>query len=384
MNLERFKKFLSSKWVPYTAIALVIFIIYVPTLFYGVVYLDDTVLVLRDYEFNQSFNVVQAFKEDIYRKPFTERVFYRPILRLSFMWDAQLGENMVLFMSRLTNIALHILAVCFLFVFLLKMKIRRDLALFWSLLVAIHPIAVSGVALIASRNDTLLATIILLAMSQFIDFVNTQKIEFLIWHIVFVFLALCTKETAVVLPAVALIYLILFEDIKSIHINSKKYMLLGVLWIMVGFIWLKMRSLALGHSIASGEFKIFNSIYENFSAIVPNIGKIFLPFDLSTFPVLEDMSFLYGLTAISLLGIWFVVAKNKNHRLIVFGLIWFFAFMLLALIKKEGGIVEFSEHRIYLPMLGFIFVLQGLGQIEKIKKLFCIFWLGLWVWYFYI
>ncbi|PIZ87098.1 hypothetical protein COX93_02150 [Candidatus Nomurabacteria bacterium CG_4_10_14_0_2_um_filter_30_12] len=76
------------------------------------------------------------------------------------------------------------------------------------------------------------------------------------------------------------------------------------------------------------------------------------------------MSMIYGIISIILLTIWFILNENKNLKLIFFGFLWFIIFILLTLIKPLGTIPEFSENRIYIPMLGFIFIILGLGNIK--------------------
>jgi tetratricopeptide (TPR) repeat protein len=69
---------------------------------------------------------------------------------------------------------------------------------------------------------------------------------------------------------------------------------------------------------------------------------------------------IYGIISIILLGVMFVLAKRKNYRMMIFGGVWFFLFFILTLIKPASTTPDFSENRIYLPMLGFIFIIIGL------------------------
>ena len=70
----------------------------------------------------------------------------------------------------------------------------------------------------------------------------------------------------------------------------------------------------------------------------------------------------YGIISLALLLVWFIFSQNKNYRLIVFGLMWFGLFILPTLIKPMDDAPDFNENRIYLPMLGFIFILLGMGR----------------------
>jgi len=123
---SKFYKIFLDSWHPFFWISLLIFFVYFVTLFSSIVYLDDNVLVTGQYQFNKDLsNIPQAFSEDIFRTPNNGGTFYRPIERLTFMLDAQFGEGFVIFISHFSNILLHILAICLLFWFLLKLNLSK-------------------------------------------------------------------------------------------------------------------------------------------------------------------------------------------------------------------------------------------------------------------
>ncbi|MFH1188110.1 MAG: tetratricopeptide repeat protein [bacterium] len=412
------KIFLES-WHPFFWIAMLIFLVYSATLFSKIVYLDDNVFVTGQYQFNRHLsNIPQTFNEDIFRTPYNGGTFYRPILRLTFMLDAQFGERGVVFMSHFTNILLHILAICLLFKFLLAIDIKKETAFLFALIFGIHPLTAQTAAFIPGRNDSLLAVFIFLSLIFFINFLQTQKNKHLLWHLSFFALALFTKETAIALPAICAIYFLIFiknfelrntsrpmsakaaatpkrseaecgrcergvfpapafAPLASVAtafslsarfvIQSKKYKIylkLGLSWIGIGIFWFLIRRSVLHNFIGNASYNFLLSIFKNLPSLIPAIGKIFLPFNLSVFPVMNDMTIAYGSISLILLAIWFCFCKKKNLKLIAFGFLWFFIFILLTLVKPVNTVPEFSENRIYLPMFGFIFVILGLGVIR--------------------
>ena len=359
-----YKIFLES-WHPFFWISLIILFIYGATLFYNIVYLDDNVLVTGQYEFNKSLsNISQAFKEDIFRTPQNGGTFYRPILRLTFMLDAQFGEGAIIFMSHFSNMLLHIMAMLLLFILLLKLKIKKEIAFLFTLFFSIHPLTAQTVAFISGRNDALLAIFVFPTFIFFINFLESKKKKNLIWHLLFFSLALFTKETAVILPIICTAYVLIFENWKKILENYKMYILIISLWVSVSSIWFLSRIYVLHNPIGNASYNIFSSIYNNLPSFIPTIGKIFLPFNLSVFPIMNDMSLIYGIISIILLIIWFILSENKNLKLIIFGLLWFLIFFLPTLIQPIYITPTFSENRIYIPMLGFIFIILGLGNIK--------------------
>ncbi|MCX6757111.1 MAG: hypothetical protein NTW35_03130 [Candidatus Nomurabacteria bacterium] len=137
---QQFQKIFLKSWYPLFCIALAIFLVYSATLLSDIVYLDDNVLITGQYQFNQDLsNISQAFKEDIFRTPQGGGTFYRPIERLSFILDAQFGEYALIFVSHLSNILIHILAMILLYLFLLKINIKKETAFLFTLLFSVHP-----------------------------------------------------------------------------------------------------------------------------------------------------------------------------------------------------------------------------------------------------
>jgi tetratricopeptide (TPR) repeat protein len=367
---NKYPEIFLDSWHPFLWIASLIFIVYFTTLFSGIVYLDDNVLVVDQYAFNKDLgNIPAAFGEDIFRTPHQGGSFYRPILRLTFMLDAQWGRSAVIFMSHLSNLLLHILAACLLFLLLVKLKIKKETALVVSLIFGVHPLTAGTVAFISGRNDSLLAVFAFPMLWFFADFLQTLKKKAYFWHLTFFILALLTKETAMAIPLVCAVYAVIFIGIRKIRADYKQYAYLAISWAGIFSIWLLIRSAVLNNFIGNADYRIPLSVYKNLPMLMPTIGKIFLPFDLSVFPILQDMAMLYGIIALVLLLVWLIFSQNKNYRLLIFGSAWFGLFLLPTLITPMDATPNFSESRIYLPMIGFIFILLGSGRIKLLDFL---------------
>ncbi len=365
MTENKFSKIFLEGKRPFIWIICIILFIYGITLFSNIVYLDDNVLATGQYQFNKSLlNIPQAFNEDIFRTPQGGGTFYRPIERITFMLDAQLGEGMVIFMSHFSNVLLHILAICLLFLFLVKLKIKKEAAFLFALIFAIHPLTAQTVSFISGRNDSLLAIFVFPAFIFLIDFLETKYKKYFIWHLIFLALALFTKETAAVLPIICGIYLLVFIGFRKIIKDYKFYLKIVFGWLGVGLTWFLIRGIVLHAVVGNASYNIPLSIYNNLPSLIPAIGKIFLPFNLAVFPIATDMTMFYGIASIIFLIVWFILSKNKNLQFIIFGFSWFLIFIILTLIKPLSTVPEFSENRIYIPMFGFIFVILGLGIIK--------------------
>ncbi len=181
---------------------------YIWTVFFGFTYLDDQSLILDNLFFLKNLgNIPTAFVTDVFRILHVPTAYYRPLLTVSFMFDAQLsGSNP--FFYHLTNVIIHVATSCVVFIFLQKIKIKEEVAFLLSAIFAVHPVLSQAVAWIPGRNDSLLTLFSLLSFVFSINFVESGKSRDIIWHIVFFAAALLTKESALlVAPLIVLYYL---------------------------------------------------------------------------------------------------------------------------------------------------------------------------------
>ena len=369
------KELFNKPFGPYIFIILIILSIYAVTLNYQLVYLDDNFLIQDYYHFNKDLNnIPQAFREDIYGTTVQNSDYYRPILRLSFMFDAQFGEKNLFFMSHLTNIILHMLVVCLLFFSLKKMNVGRLMAFAFTLLFAMHPVNTQTVSWIPGRNDSLLAIFLLSSFIFFLSYIESKKIKFLSLHILFFTLALFTKETGVMIPILYTLYILFFKGFLYIKQNYKQYTYLLVSWLIASTIYFFMRSFAVKSFVGTGAtvYSIFVSIYEKSFSLVSVVGKIFLPIKLTVFPVfttintaLTDINVIYGVLVLILILLYCITQNKINTKMILFGTAWFLFFMVPTFLTKMDG---FPENRIYVPMIGFIFIVLGLNLLPSLEN----------------
>lgn len=106
-------------------------ILYLPTVFFGFSYFDDNVLILDNFDFLTNLsNFFQAFKEEVFHIPNFSAAYYRPILTLSFMFDAQISGASPFF-YHLTNVLYHTINSILVFIFLKKLKVSERIAFFF-------------------------------------------------------------------------------------------------------------------------------------------------------------------------------------------------------------------------------------------------------------
>lgn len=346
-------------WRPYFLIFLVGFLLYFSSLSFDFTYFDDSSLILDKIEILKNFRQVgQIFATDAFFSG--DKFYYRPLLNLSFMVDAQWAGSLPFF-YHLSNILLHILAASLVFYLLNLILKRRPLAFFLGLIFLVHPVLTQAVAWLPGRNDSLLAIFVLAALAMFLKFSARPALRYYLGYLLFLFLALLSKESAVGLPLL-IIYYFYFIDRESLSKIDKFLVVVGSL--ATGFIWFLMRNFALGAGSTNYESAVVGIVH-NSAALLLSLGKLVWPLNLSVLPILADSTIIYGVLALLLLSAGLYWSKEKRYNYLIFGSLWFLVFLLPSFIRLND-LPDFLEHRLYLPFFGFLIVL---AEIDFIKKL---------------
>ena len=357
-------KLFSKSWLPYLIIISLGFILYARVISFDFTYLDDQPLIVENYPFLSNLsNIFSAFTEDAFRSE--TDTYYRPLLTLSMMIDAQLG-GISLGMYHFTNILIHLAAACLLFLFLLKLGYRKEPSLLLGVIFAAHPVLTQAVAWVPGRNDSLMAVFTLLTAIMFLEYLDKKSIKYYIWHIGLFAVALFTKESAILFIAPLLFYL---HFIRKEKLFSSTEIKLAAGWGAVIIIWFLLRSIALANPDKINLFDLRFELLRNLpDGYLLYIGKALLPFNLTVLPTLGTTS-IYGIITILALVIILLTGKTKRLPYIIFGTLWFFIFLSLSFtfLAGEKLTTVALEHRIYLPLIGFVVVLMETDFVRNLN-----------------
>ncbi|HLF63346.1 MAG TPA: hypothetical protein VI603_06325, partial [Saprospiraceae bacterium] len=163
-----------------------------------------------------------------------------------------------------------------------------------------------------------------------------------------------TKETAVFAPVSALLILVF---VLKTNWRAKSNLIQYGMWVLGFIIWYAARSVA---SIVGSEAdpRLATGLVERFPLLIQYIGKIFLPFNLSPFPIMEDTVYYYGIAGILLLIAIIILAKEKDWKKILAGLLIFLSFLVPVFLVPAAINTQTFEHRLYLPMIGMLIVVS--------------------------
>ena len=266
-------------------------------------------------------------------------------------------------------------------------KNKEYLAFGAGLLFMAHPLQTQAVSYVYQRLAALAAFFYLLSLGAYakariLDFKQKTSMRFYLLSGIAACLGWFTKENTYTLPfAIGLIEFFFFsrEGLRKIWQDRQKrhliFLAILVLIFLISFFSLDVtRILKTRVSLAKSREHISSIHYflTQSRVIMRYIRLLFLPvgqiFDYD-FPVYR--SFFHGSVMLSFLAIGslitFAVKMFRSHRLISFGI--FFFFLALSI---EASIIPIRhvifEHRVYLPMVGFIFFCCGGLHALKLKS----------------
>jgi Tfp pilus assembly protein PilF len=344
---------------PYLAIVAVVFLVHGPTLVFDFVSLDDDQLVLRDHAFlRDPSNVAQAFRRDVFG---TGTPAYRPFLTLSLMLDAWMGGKAPL-VYHVSNVVLHALATIGVFLVLIASGYPRGPSTLASVIFAVHPLLTPAVAWIPGRNDSLLAVFALAAWIAFVRYARSGSWPAYAAHVALFAGALFTKETALALPCLSLVYLGLFARAS---LRSRRTTFLAAGWLGAIVVWWGLRATALAGSKPAPV--TVEALATNARAVLELLGAIVLPLQLPVYPTFSMRASVTGIVVI--LGVaaaaWLARPERRTH--LVFGATWFIALLMPTLAFRETpAAFDYLHHRVYLPLVGVTIVALEIVQGRRV------------------
>jgi tetratricopeptide (TPR) repeat protein len=343
---------------------------YANTLANGFVYDDNSQLLSNPYV--QSFHYLrQIFTTGVwsFRGPAGSN-YYRPMMSLGYLFCYELfGKNA--FGFHLFNVILQILIVCL--VFLATERLFRDRTVaFWAAVIfALHPIHTESVAWIGGVTDLELTFFFLLTFFFFLRTArpgggNSTRMQLAM--VASFSLATISKEPALTLPFLATIYEHFFRDDRSETTWRQKLSRYDLLWAVAG-IYLLVRIYLLGAFAPARPVMAVSRSEVLFSAVAlagQYLTKLLYPVQLCAFYVFHksvsvvDWRVLAGGAAlVAYAGVFAALWRRASTA--AFGLVWLLATLLPVLNPNWVGENVFAERYLYLPSVGFCWVVACSG-----------------------
>jgi tetratricopeptide (TPR) repeat protein len=309
----------------------------------------------------------------------------RPIMHLS------LALNYYIHRFRLPgyhilNICLHIACGVLVYLFLLQLLMntryrekRTSIATMAALLFTAHPIQTQAVTYVIQRGTSLATFFYLLSILLFIHGRERKRVTYYVFSLVAGILALASKQIAVTLPLIILLYDFYFirdGDISEARTMLPFYLLLLLLPFVLAIAYTKFDLLGwLKVQYQKRPFSPYQRVLTEFRVvchyltllIFPHLGRLnidhHIPLSLS--PWNPPATFFAGSVLLVLVKIGWDLARKRP--VVSFFIFWFLVNLILE--SSILGLELIFEHRLYLPSIAF-FSLAGLlvfGPVSQMK-----------------
>lgn len=282
------------------------------------------------------------------------------------------------------NTFFHIANTILLFFILFYIFKNRWLAFFTALIFLIHPLQTEAVTYISDLGDSLSVFFIFLGTLFYIKFRVSGKIllknGFYFLSPIMYVLALMSKETAIIMPALIFIVDFFFLSHHRAELSFKaKLKEIGkaiLPFLILAGIYILLRATILNFINTFNlynEENIFTSnfyvrLFTFFRVLTIYFGLLFWPFNLHMERSVEIATSLFspsvifgGFIFLGLLALAF--SQFKRFPVLSFGILWFF----IGLAPTSNFVIPISgllyEHWLYFPMIGIFAILIWLGTL---------------------
>ncbi len=319
------------------------------------------------------------FSQGAQKNSFSGFVSFRPVVALTFFFDYYLWHDNP-FGHHLTNILLHALVSCLMFYFVQRLFPSGTVALWAAFFFAVHPVQAEVVNSIGYRSDLLVTIFYLLSLLAYIQYTEAspKKGGLLCLAYLFFFLTLFSKESAVTLPVMAIVYGLCFASkdkdfLKSIPRYSVFLMILAFYLWAYGRVFPNANSSVLysHHFDILTHAKLIIQVFSHYLTGLLNPMSVKLIPPLYA-PSVNSLSGAEGTAVILFLLILLFIAirsfVNKD-RAVTFFIAWF----ILTYLPTSNIILlpnPMAFRFLYLPSVGFFVFLavlfeRGLSSLSR-------------------
>ncbi len=373
--MDQIKDYLKQNKILSAVIGLVLagFILYANT-FANQMFWDDNDFILNNAYVHDWQYIPQYFSENIIAGAGFVSNYWRPVLLMVFSAEYHLwGAHP--FGYHLVNLLIHIADALLLFWLLYNLFKNYKLALLTALLFLIHPLQTEAVSYVNSLGDSLSVFFILLGLNNFLYFKQSGDRSSFWWSVTCYPLALMTKETAIIYPALIVLVELFYNPPSFSSLLHWCIRLLKQIWPMLvlaaGYLLLRATALNFQNTFnLYNQDNLFTShlsvrIFTFFQTLATYFGLLFYPHDLHmerAVPLVTNFfsqPVLIGFTLFVIL-LAFIIYFWKKQPVVSFGFLWF----LIGLAPTSNILIPINgllyEHWLYLPMIGFWLAVFGL------------------------
>ena len=329
-------------------------ICYLPVLNLDLTQLDDTVFINDKHNFVSHFsNIPKAFVQGAFNE---KDIYYRPVLLVYFILLNPFTSKSSITIYHFGSLFFHVLNVMLLYRLLFRLTGKKNHSFWLSAFFCVHPALTMAVAWIPGINDLLLTTFALGYFLTLLRIAEEGTWKNIVLNILFLLLALFTKESGAFLPLGGVLLLWYKGYLGS---TLKNFLATLPLTLVAWACWFFARKNVLPENTpALINADMLGLLIHRSTGLIQYFGKCILPFNLVVFPTIEATNILWGVAAIALVGILVFQNKERDVKNILAGAGWFVLFLLPIFFVPKNINDQLFEHRLYLPMIGILLLIR--------------------------
>lgn len=292
---------------------------------------------------------------------------YRPVVTISYFTDYAIWHTNP-FGFHLTNVILHTINTVLFYLFINATLQNKKIIFFSTLFFVTHPLLVETINAVGYREDLLSATFMMVSLIYFIksDTIlyerGGQQRRFILFYAISLVAYLCalfSKEIAITLPAILLLFAVFSDQkiwtgilrrLKGIYTG---YIVITLFYLIIRFVVFS--NPAVKDSYQPGGF--WANILTMIKILASYIRLSFFPLKLNAdyvVPLVKTpLEWSFILSIAFLISIFIIFAKLcKSRNIFAFWMAWFFITLLPVMnIIPIGKIM--AERYLYIPVMGF-------------------------------
>ncbi|HLF18283.1 MAG TPA: tetratricopeptide repeat protein [Candidatus Omnitrophota bacterium] len=333
-------------------------------------FVHDDIVFIEDNPHIKEINLVDIFlyTSSSAGKTPVINTYWRPLLELFYRLEYKLvGLNPAGY--HFINVLIHILNSFLIYqiMFLVSNK-RKAFALALAVVFLIHPVQTEAVACVSGISNLLFTLLILGSLLLYVRSAGQKKPGSFWASLALFILALLTKEQAVILPFLILLYELCFLDKRRALFKPGIYC-----YFLILLFYLAFRNYYIGSvlsHIGTNTSELWLRLLATPRVLLMYLRVLFLPYDLHYYrstDILQPFLLPTILLAIFLVVVFLVVQRTTwpKKTLLIFSVGWVLlcwgpVSTILPLIN-EYSLILTSEHFLYLPMVGvFLFLFTSI------------------------
>jgi protein O-mannosyl-transferase len=308
----------AADWLSAWCGAIVGTLIFLPTLWYGFVW-DDRYSIVT----NTPLRSWKTLAQTLWGRMDATVSMYRPVTGSIVFFQFHLF-GLHPWGYHLTSVLLHAIACALVFRVALQLSATRSVALFASLLFAVHDAHLEAVAWVSALAEPLVVSFILAGLSAYLQYRRERQRKWLAAISGSLFLGLLTKETAIALPLLLLAYEFAFGDSDSRKLRRNLPLVAALSGTV--FVYAVMRHFAYKGFIYNESQLPFRALFLTWPSLLVAYGRHLLiptsvsPFYEFNYVMAADWSFWLPLAIlIAIAGAaWFASKRLAGGALIQF------------------------------------------------------------------